>query len=348
MNVTIFEPSADTVRARLWRSILKEGARRSFLLLGIGATIGLVLAGIGLFTAKGTKINIIPPEDIALINGQPILVVDFDAQLKSTFGVDAGQATFAQKQQTLHDMIREEIYVQRGIELGMTETDPNTRNDLVNAVEQQVLAQITTENPTERQLQDYYVAHRSRYYTPGSISLTDLLVPGGDTPAALKAAGEAAEAMRAKAPLADVVKKYGLIDTKKTSGQEFYFAAKIHLGDKLFAAATKLKPNQISDPVKIEDGYHILDVATNEPSVPLSFVNARSIVESDYKNNADASLQAEEEKFLTNRAQIQIAGRYRQYECKEGSNCKDGQENMDAAVINAARAQQKKELGQSQ
>ncbi len=325
----------------------RNGARAApFLLLGIGAAIGLIIAGIGLFTARGTKINIIPPEDVALVDGQPILVADFNAQLKTTYGVNPGDATFAQKQQNLHDMIREEIYVQRGVELGMTETDPNTRNDLVNAVEQQVLAQITTETPTEKELRDYYNAHRSRYYTPGSITLTDLLVPGGATPDAQKTAMEAAAALRAKTPIAQVIKTYKLTDTKKTSGEEFYFAAKIHLGDTLFAAATKLKPGEVSDPVKIKDGYHVLDVTTNEPSVPLSFAEARGTVETDYKNDADAQLQAEEEKFLMRRAQVQISGRYQQYQCEPGSDCKAGQKNIDAAVISAAQAEQKKS-GQS-
>ena len=43
----------------------RTDSRRSFLLLALGATLGLAIAGYGLFTSKGTSTNRLPPEDMA-------------------------------------------------------------------------------------------------------------------------------------------------------------------------------------------------------------------------------------------------------------------------------------------
>src|SRR5579862_6357175 len=81
--------------------------RRSLILLAFGALAGLAIAGFGLFTAKGTATHTIPPEDVALVNQRPLLTVDFLAQLEQVYGVSLAQATKAQRDKILSDMIRE-------------------------------------------------------------------------------------------------------------------------------------------------------------------------------------------------------------------------------------------------
>ena len=293
----------------LWESFASNNPRRAFTLLGTGAVLGLLIAGFGLLTSKGTTIAFVPAEDVALVNQQPILQVDFDAQLQTVYGVAPDKATEQQKRKTMHDMIREEVYVQRGLELGMPESDPDTRNALVSAVEQQVLADVTSDAPGDDKLRAYYDSHRNRYASEGSITVTDYLVSG---PNAEEKARAAADALR-KDKTTDIGKRFGLQDTKKTSGEEFYFAARIHLGGPLFAAATALSPGSISAPLKMTDGYHLLLGTQKTPPVPMDFAAARERVLTDYKNDAEARLQANEEKFLIGRADILVASRYRKY-----------------------------------
>ena len=299
----------------LWKSFARTNPRRAFILLGIGTVSGLLIAGFGLFTSKGTTVDFVPPEDVALVNQQPILQVDFDAQLQTVYDLTPDKASDAQKRKTLRDMIREEVYVQRGLELGMPESDPDTRNALVSSVEQQVLADITTDAPGDQKLQAYYDSHRNRYASEGSITVTDLFVPptsAGFEAAAAKAK-DAAAAIQHGMTVSEAIAKFGLKDTQKTSGEEFYFAARIHLGRTLFAAASQLKSGQASLPVKTEDSYHVLVVAENVPPVSENFAQAREQVLTDYKNDAEAHLQSNEEKFLIGRADILVAGRYKKY-----------------------------------
>ena len=299
----------------LWQSFTRTNPRRAFILLGTGAVLGLLIAGFGLFTSKGTTVDFVPPEDVALVNQQPILQVDFDAQLQSVYDLTPDKASDAQKQKILHDMIREEVYVQRGLELGMPESDPDTRNALVSAVEQQVLADVTTDSPSDQKLQAFYDAHRARYASEGSITVSDLLVSasGDGFEAAEAKARDAADALQHGMTVNEAITKFGLKDTKKTSGEEFYFAARLHLGPQLFAAASALKSGQASLPVKGEGGYHVLVASQNTPPVNMNFAEAREQVLTDYKNEAEARLQANEEKFLIGRADILVAGRYKKY-----------------------------------
>src|SRR5271170_8129457 len=131
--------------------------------MGGGALVGLVMAGYALFTARGTSTLIVPPEDVALVNQQPIARSDFLLQLQTLYGVDLRHATAAQRRKVLDDMIREELFVQRGKELDVASTDPDVRAAMVNSVELEIAADAVTSQPTETQLRAYYALHRARY-----------------------------------------------------------------------------------------------------------------------------------------------------------------------------------------
>src|SRR5215475_6270038 len=98
------------------------GNRRSFWFMGAGALAGLVMAGYALFTARGTSTLVVPAEDVALVNQQPISRVDFLQQLQTLYGVDLAHSTAEQRRRVLDDMIREELFVQRGKELDVAST----------------------------------------------------------------------------------------------------------------------------------------------------------------------------------------------------------------------------------
>src|SRR6202044_1999279 len=113
---------------------MQMSIRRSFVLMGIGALLGVAMAGYALFTARGTSTLIVPSEDVALVNQQPISRSDYLLQLQTLYGVDLQHATATQRRKVLDDMIREELFVQRGKELDVASTDPEVRSAMVNAV----------------------------------------------------------------------------------------------------------------------------------------------------------------------------------------------------------------------
>src|ERR1700723_3582144 len=116
----------------------KPQVRRSMLFFALGALIGLVIAGYGLFTAKGTRSHSVPPEDLALVNNRPILRSDFMTQVQTEFATPFAESLPEQRAKVLQEMVAEELQVQRGLEIDLPSFDPDVRSALVAGVQLEV------------------------------------------------------------------------------------------------------------------------------------------------------------------------------------------------------------------
>jgi hypothetical protein len=289
---------------------------RAMLLYVLGALVGLGLAGYGLFTAQGTVTRGVPPEDVALVNQRPVLRSDFITQLESETGLRFEQAPRTEQLRVLAEMVNEELLVQRGLELDFAETDQDTRNALVAIVNQQMTADVTTSTPTGQQLREWYDTHRPDYSTEGTMTACDLVLAspkGADAQAfaarALPRAQAAASALRAGQPLAAVLARSGLANANKCE-ENFWFAMKLHLGERLFALAQGLEAGATTDAVALPDGVHVVLVQKNAPPVPMSFEVAHDKVEGDYKADREARVTAATMRFLRQRSRIAVADDY--------------------------------------
>jgi parvulin-like peptidyl-prolyl cis-trans isomerase-like protein len=281
----------------------RANSRRSFVFMGCGAVVGLMMAGYSLFTARGTSTLSVPPDDVALVNQQPISRSDYLLQLQTLYGVDLRHATPAQRRKVLDDMIREELFVQRGKELDVASTDPDVRAAMVNSVEMEIAADAVTSQPTETQLRAYYALHRARYASEGIMTMRDYEFPSGEP----KAAAEAAEALKKMPPTPALLARWHGTDSGKVADQEFYFAAKIHLGEPLFETARNLSDGGVSAPIARADAIHVLYMFKNKKPVPFDFDAARDQVLTDYRNDAIGHLRTGDEAFLRKRANVLIA-----------------------------------------
>jgi len=271
--------------------------------MGCGALLGLVMAGYSLFTARGTSTLIVPSEDVALVNQQPISRSDYLQQLQTLYGVDLEHATAAQRRKVLDDMIREELFVQRGKELDVASTDPDVRAAMVNSVELEIAADAITAQPGEQQLRAYYTSHRERYASEGIMTVRDFVFPLSES----KAAAEAALALKTSVLTPALLAAWHASDSGKVPDEEFYFAAKIHLGDTLFEMARNLSDGEVSAPIVRADAIHVLYMVKNQRPVPFEFAAARDRVLTDYRNDAIGHLRTGDEAFLRKRANVLIA-----------------------------------------
>jgi hypothetical protein len=287
---------------------------RSMLGFGLGATIGLGIAGFGLFTAKGTVTHVVPPENVALVNQRPILRTDFIAQTETELGKTFGEATLAERLKVLDEMLREELFVQRGLELDFPGTDPDTRAALVAAVEQQVVADVTTHQPADAELRKYFEDNRGNYATEGTMALHNLVLPKAKAsgPDAAATVQKAADALKAHTPLAEVVKTYGLQELvpEHSSDEQFYFAQRIHLGEALYERVLKLNDGEVSEPIAASDGIHVVQMVKHVKPLPLTFERVRSQVLNDYVTAAKKRLEDADLRYLRDKADILIAADY--------------------------------------
>jgi len=289
-----------SARSPIWRNLGAISSGRSFVLAGGAAIIGLVLAGAGLFAARGTSSLVIPPEDVAIVNQQPIARTDLLAQLRALYGEDPAEITPQQRRKALNDMIREELLVQRAKELDVASVDPDVRAAMVAAVEQSVAADAMIRQPGQAELRAYYQAHQERYASEGTISVSNLAFGGAH------AALRAVQSLRKGADLAQVLtQEHGR--EISSEGQAFYFASRIHLGDSLFEVARRLHAGEISEPLVQPDGVHVLVVRQNHPPVARPYAAAQDQVLNDFRNDEIARLEAKSAEFLRKRANILIA-----------------------------------------
>lgn len=285
-----------------------EHPQRTLILGAAGAILGLVLAGFALLTAEGTRVRAVPPEAVAMVNGRPVLMSDYIAQLEMEINAPFAQATRAQKQKVLQDMISEELLVQRGLEIDEPSVDPDVRAALASAVQTQVAVDAVTKVPDDRELRAYYDANRAAYSSMGVMTVKDFApARGTDRAKAQAGAAAAVAAIRAGGQADAIAARYGFADTGKVAGEELYFAAKIHLGDTLFNAAVGLSAGQVSDPVAQPDGPHFLAVVANVVPMARSFEESRLQVLTDYKKTLETRMQRKEDTFLRERADILIA-----------------------------------------
>jgi hypothetical protein len=303
----------DTVAGGFW-DFKRVNPLRSMLGFGLGAAIGLGIAGFGLFTAKGTVTHVVPPENVALVNQRPILRTDFIAQTETELGKPFGEATVAERLKVLDEMIREELFVQRGLELDFPGTDPDTRTALVAAVEQQVVADVTTHQPADAELQKYFEENRANYATEGTMTLHNLVLPKAKSagPDAAATVQKAADALKAHTPLDEVVKTFGLqeVVAEHASDEQFYFAQKIHLGEPLYERALALNDGDVSAPVAAGDGIHVIQMVKHVKPLPLTFERVRSQVLNDYVTAAKKRLEDADLRYLRDKADILIAEDY--------------------------------------
>jgi parvulin-like peptidyl-prolyl isomerase len=286
-----------------WRDPSQISNARSFVLMAAGVLIGLLLAGYSLFTARSASTLIVPAEDVALVNQQPVSRADYIALLQTLYGVDLGHATQEQRHKVLDDMIREELFVQRGKELDVASTDPDVRSALVNAVELEIAENAITSQPSEAALRRFFDTHQDRYVSEGVLRVKDLVFPA----AALRELPDEPQALKQAISDTQTLARLNGRDSGRTKGEEFYFAAKIHLGDELFAAARGLANGSVSKPIQLADGIHVLAMEQNKRPVPFDFAAARTQVLSDYRNQAVDKLKLSGEAFLRKRANVLIA-----------------------------------------
>lgn len=145
-----------------WHRLQRLSAeQRAAGLLAAGALAGLALAGWGLFEA--TPPRQLPAHAVAMVNGKAILRSDFSAQVEVMTGVALAQASAAQRREVLDGMVEEELFVQRGLEVGLADSDPDVRSALSNAVRLQASADQRAAALDEAALRAQFAAHPDRY-----------------------------------------------------------------------------------------------------------------------------------------------------------------------------------------
>ncbi len=280
-----------------------------------GMAAGLVLAGVGIFHEASRQLTSVPPGYVALVNQQGVLMSDFISETATETEEPFDQTTAAQRAHVLHEMIDKELLVQRALVLDLPETIIEVRTAMADAVTAQAAQPVMAEEPTEAQLRAYYDAHRDRYSSQGAMTVVNLVLHVGGYQNAdqtiSQAEADAVEAvyqLRSGAGVDYAEEHFGFVDaTPQYDAQQLDFAARLHLGEQLYAAATALGTGEISDPIVQSDGVHVLVMQQRQPPAVEDFAGARAQVYNDFRLAMTDAAAEQNLQYLRSQAQILLA-----------------------------------------
>ena len=189
------------------------------------------------------------------------------------------------------NMINEELMVQRGLALDLPETTTEVRDVMVTTVTRQVAAPQLAQELSDADLRAYYDKHRTDYETDGSMALRDLVLHIGgyqnidqSMAQAHTDATEAVYQLRSGASVDYVIEHFGFtVSGRADDTDQLEFAAKLHLGAKLYAIARTLSDGEISDPIEDTDGIHVLVMRRRVPPHAADFNSVRDRVYMDVR-----------------------------------------------------------------
>ena len=181
--------------------------------------------------------------------------------------------------------------------------DPEVKKELIE-IEKSILAKKYFEkkakklNINEREIKEYYKKNKERYKEPEGVHVKHILIyiPKDADKATEKKALEKAKQIRAQilkgAKFEELAKIYSDDAGSKKKGGDLGIIKKGQTIPEFEKVIFKLKPGEISRPIRSSYGYHIVKVEEKIPEKILPFEEVKDLVKKDY-------LQTKQEELMT-------------------------------------------------
>ena len=181
----------------------------------IGALIGIILALMG---ALSPNFNLLSDDVLASVNGEPI------SRSMLALVRERVDIPFLSDKILLRMSIDETLIIQRGLELGLLDTDPIIKKTIANAVVDKVIIESEGTVPTDTMLRLFYRENSALFETPENINLDQIFIAknGINQKATQDRAEKALSALQAKDRFEDV--KYLYSEPRTSAYSKRYFA----------------------------------------------------------------------------------------------------------------------------
>jgi parvulin-like peptidyl-prolyl isomerase len=247
-------------------------SRRPLLWLASGAAAGVALAAWGLLGTDASS-AVLARGAVASVNGKPIHVEEW-ARLVEGIESDTREPAGSElRRRVLDRMIDEELLVQRGVELGLVESDRRVRADLAQAMIQSIVVETEDEKPSEDELRRFYAEQAGFFTQPGRVRAAHVFfrvrAPGEDAAASARAR-EAHQRLLAGEPWQRVRAELG-DDEVSPLPDALLPLAKLreYVGPTALRAVMELAPGEVGPPVRSGTGYHVFRLVEREaPHLP--------------------------------------------------------------------------------
>jgi hypothetical protein len=141
---------------------LSETKKKADLrLLAFGALAGLIVAGIGILQQEAS-VDSLPENAVARVNDVLISRDLYERAIGRSIDY-AGRPVAADDAMMLQRMIDAELLIQRGVELGMTQSDAAVRQAIIDSLIASVTAEADAASPTDDELAQHLADNAERF-----------------------------------------------------------------------------------------------------------------------------------------------------------------------------------------
>ncbi len=265
-----------------------------------GAALGLAAAAYGLLERAPSES--LPESAIARVNDALIGTGHYERTVERLETLNGASLSREDRQRVLEQLIEEELLVQRGIDLGLTESEPSVRTAIVQSLVASVTAEADAADPSDADLAQFLDDHSDRYTyasaTKVAAWVTDDERLAQQFSAAIRNLGTT------QAPPDGVRPVPGIPDSPLPLAR-----LRMFLGPAIAAAVTETPPDSTN--VYARQGrWYIVSVVAHADSVRAELAAVRSQVLVDYRRDlADRALSSYIQRLLLDAEVVTAAPR---------------------------------------
>lgn len=284
--------------------------RAPLLSLVAGALLGVGMAAWGLLSTD-PAVGGLPDDAVARVNGV-ILPREDHGRLVAGLESDLRQEiTPALRRRVLDRMIDEELLVQRGVELGLVESDRRVRGDITSAMIRSIVVEAEDREPTEAELEAFHGEEKGFFAQPGRLRVRQVFfrVRGGDDEQdAIERADAARAALLEGQAIAEVRAQHG--DSEVSPVPDALLPpAKLreYIGPTALRAVAALEVGEVGIPVRSGTGVHVFQLVDAEEARTPAFTEIREQVRSEWVRRAGDRALRDYLDDLRERAEVEVA-----------------------------------------
>lgn len=270
---------------------ISSSSRRANLLLAAGACIGIILAASGILEPAGPELA---TETIARVGDDRISKQEYLTYLDLLAQDKRNPLTAEDQRHVLDRMIDEKLLLARGLDIGLPQSSPRVRKTIVQQVMQSILAEVSTEEPGDRELQNFYAENLAYFARPPRTQLRRLVFRDRDTDSAQDLAEQAWDALEQGETFEQVRADYAAEDMLPLPGEALPDHKLLqYLGPTLTETAKTMAAGSHSRPIQTGGNLVILQVLYKQAMEPLPFEEVRDRVAMEYERRRGDEALAE-------------------------------------------------------
>jgi hypothetical protein len=256
---------------------MTDGFRRACLIAAV--IVGCAYSVFQILHDVRVPVQLLPGV-AARVNGHQI---DADSVNRTVAGMDARMRgpDAAARHDVLSRMIDEELLVQHALDSGAAQTSPEVRAALVRSAITRVNSEVAAEPVSEREVSDYFAAHKEAYASAPGFDVIPVYFEGRDGNGAWARARAAQAAINAGAPLTQAA----------AGGDPLPFAAPgqhvsprtlaTYFGPAIADAVDRLAVGHATEPTQLGNGVVFLYLNNKTPGKIPSLAGIHDLVTAD-------------------------------------------------------------------